>query len=341
MQSRLAYFAVFAISIFPSVLLPLGTAPALAQEAATAAATQAPVDEDAWRQELEAWRARRAREITAPNGWLTLIGMEWLKPGVNAFGAGIDNQILVRAQAPNHMGVLVVSGGPPADKADAPSLIATSPVTIKLVAPAGGFPPGLTLNGEPAQEGQLVLNDVKPATIGWHGVTMAILPRGNRFALRIRDSDSPTLAGFRGLNWYAPNPHYRVLARWTPYDPPRIEKIPTGIETTLDLPAPGIAEFTLDGQTMRLEPVIEDREGKTLFFILHDSTNEITTYGDGRFFTTGLPSQGLDKPGTLTLDFNRIENPACAYTRYATCPQPPDQNELPVALEAGEKEYIR
>ena len=304
MKSRLAVFVAIALMMFPAGFWSLGAAQALAQDAASAAATQATADDAAWRQELEAWRAQRARDVAAQDGWLTLIGMEWLKPGSNSFGAGIDNQILVRAQAPNHMGVLVVKGGSPAGKTDAPSLFAPSPetiqpVTIQLVAPAGGFPPDLMLNGAPAHEGPLVLNDVKPATIGWHGVTLAVLPRGDRFALRIRDADSPTRAGFHGLNWYAPNPHYRVTAHWTPYDPPRIEKIPTGIETTLDLPAPGFAEFTLDGQTLRLEPVIEDREGKTLFFILHDATNEITTYGDGRFFTTGLPDLGLDKPGTF------------------------------------------
>jgi hypothetical protein len=327
------------LAIFPACLGNPGAA--LAQDAAAPAAAQATADDAAWRQDLEAWRAKRARQIAAPDGWLTLIGMEWLKQGANSFGAGIDNQILVRAQAPNHMGALVLSGGPPPGKEGAPSLIASAPVSIQLVAPAGGFPPDLMLNGAPAQAGPLVLNDVTPPTISWRGVTLTVLPRGDRFALRIRDVNSPARAAFQGLNWYAPNPHFRVTAHWTPYDPPRIEKIPTGIETTLDLPAPGIAEFTLDGQTLRLEPVIEDREGKTLFFILHDSTNEITTYGDGRFFTTGLPDNGLEKPGSLILDFNRIENPACAYTRYATCPQPPDQNELPVALEAGEKEYMQ
>ena len=339
MNSRLAVLVVLAWVTFSAGIWSPGAA--LAQDAAAPSTGQPTVNDASWRQELEAWRAKRARQISAPDGWLTLIGMEWLKPGNNSFGAGIDNQILVRAQAPNHMGVLVVSGGPPAGKEGAPSLIASTPVSIQLVAPAGGFPPDLMLNGAPAQAGPLVLNDVRPPTISWRGVTLTVLPRGDRFALRIRDVNAPARAAFQGLNWYAPNPHLRVTAHWTPYDPPRIEKIPTGIETTLDLPAPGIAEFTLDGQTLRLEPVIEDREGKTLFFILHDSTNEITTYGDGRFFTTGLPDNGLDKPGTLTLDFNRIENPACAYTRYALCPQPPDQNELSVALEAGEKEYIQ
>jgi len=340
-KSRLVVLVPFALMMFSAGLWTPTVA--LEQDATSATTVQPTADDSAWQQDLEAWRTQRARQISAPDGWLTLVGMEWLKPGANSFGAGIDNQILVRAQAPNHMGVLVVSGGAtaPSLKTDTGQQPASGPVTIQLAAPAGGFPPDLMLNGAPAHEGPLVLNDVTPPMISWRGVNLTVLPRGNRFALRIRDSNSPARAAFNGLNWYAPNPHFRVTAHWTPYDPPHIEKIPTGIETTLDLPAPGIAEFILDGQTLRLEPVIEDREGKTLFFILHDATNEITTYGDGRFFTTGLPDNGLTKPGTLTLDFNRIENPACAYTRYATCPQPPDQNELPVALEAGEKEYLQ
>jgi hypothetical protein len=52
-----------------------------------------------------------------------------------------------------------------------------------------------------------------------------------------------------------------------------------------------------------------------------------------------LPDHGLDQPGSLTLDFNRLENPPCAYTVYATCPLPPVQNRLTVALQAGEKRY--
>jgi uncharacterized protein len=47
----------------------------------------------------------------------------------------------------------------------------------------------------------------------------------------------------------------------------------------------------------------------------------------------------LNKPGTLVIDFNQLYNPPCAYTPYATCPLPPDQNRLPVAIEAGEQRY--
>ena len=53
----------------------------------------------------------------------------------------------------------------------------------------------------------------------------------------------------------------------------------------------------------------------------------------------GLPDHGLGQPGSITLDFNRLYNPPCAYTSFATCPLPPIKNRLPVALEAGEKRY--
>jgi hypothetical protein len=99
--------------------------------------------------------------------------------------------------------------------------------------------------------------------------------------------------------------------------------------------------FLLNGVIVHLEPVIEDPARNTLFFILRDSTSESTTYPGGRFLHTGLPDHGLDKPGSLILDFNRLENPPCAYTVYATCPLPPDMNKLPVAVEAGERLYER
>lgn len=105
------------------------------------------------------------------------------------------------------------------------------------------------------------------------------------------------------------------------------------------MPSPGVAEFKLDGQAMRLEPVVEAGQEGTLFFILRDVTSQITTYGKARYLHTGLPDHGLKQPGLLTLDFNRLENPPCAYTTYATCPLPPEQNQLGIALEAGEQLY--
>jgi uncharacterized protein (DUF1684 family) len=294
-----------------------------AQSAHHAASAQASAADPAWLEQLSKWRSQREQELSAPDGWLTLVGLEWLKPGANSFGAASDNAIKIRAaQAPDHIGSLTVSGS-----------------SVQLQAPPGGFPPDLQLDGQPAREGPLTTDGARPSTMTWSGVSMVVLPRGNRFALRIKDAASPTRTGFRGLKWYAPSARFRVTAKWIPYTPAHVEKIPTIIGTTLDMPAPGIAEFNLNGKELRLEPVIEGNEKDKLFFILRDTTSQTTTYEPARFLHTGLPSNGVEKPGTLTLDFNELYNPPCAYTPYATCPLPPPQNRLNVAIEAGEQRY--
>lgn len=278
--------------------------------------------EAAWRQKIESWRVEREKEIAAPDGWLTLVALEWLQPGINSFGSAADNKVRIQAGAPAHIGLLTVSGK-----------------TVQLLSPGGGFPPDLQLDGKPAREGTLSADDANPSTLTWHGLSLIVLPRGGRYALRIKDADAPARAQFKGLHWYPPNLHFAVEARWIPNNPPRNLKIATVIGTTLDLPAPGVAEFTLNGKTFRLEPVLESPQDKTLFFILRDTTSQSTTYQAGRFLRTSFPDHGLAAPGTLVLDFNQLYNPPCAYTPYATCPLPPEQNRLAAALEAGEQRY--
>lgn len=277
--------------------------------------------EGVWREHVEAWRAQRQRELTAENGWLTLVALDWLKPGVNLVGSGRDCQIQVEG-APEHLGRLTVAGK-----------------TVQLLTAPGGFPAGLTVDGEPAREGPLSADELHPSTLAWQGLTMVVLPRGGRFALRVKNAHAPARTAFRGLHWYEPDLRYTVEARWTPSRPPKMLKIPTVIGTTLNLPSPGVAEFTLGGRKLRLEPVLEDPHDNSLFFILRDATSKTTTYEAGRFLRTGFPDHGLDQPGTLILDFNQLYNPPCAYTPYATCPLPPEQNRLPVAIEAGEERY--
>ena len=310
-----------------SILLAFAALASLAAPVSIPAQETAVVGDPAWPQHLAAWRSDREHDLAAPDSWLTLVGLEWLKPGVNSVGTAADNSVVIHAQAPEHIGLFTVSG-----KTAATSL-------IQLLAPTAGFPADLTIDGAPAREGPLKITDTKPSTIAWHGLTLTVLLRAGRLALRIKDANSPTRTSFHGLNWYPPNPHFRVIAHWLPYKPTRIEKIPTVLGNSLDLPSPGVAEFELDGKTLRLEPVTEPGEPGVLFFILRDETSKTTTYQAARFLHTPLPPAGLDHSGPLILDFNRLENPPCAYTPYATCPLPPEQNRLSVAIEAGEKRY--
>jgi len=280
-------------------------------------------DETAWQSELASWRAQRAANLQAPEGWLSLIGLEWLREGDNNFGSGADNRIQISAKVPAHLGAVRLEKG-----------------GLRLFPPAGGFPKELRVDGHPATERPLAADDTeKPTKLTIGTLTMILIHRDDRFALRIKDLQAPTRLAFHGLRWYPPNYPYRIHARWIPYNPPKVLDIPTVLGTTTHLPAPGAVEFTLDGQTLRLEPVLEDPKSTELFFIMRDPTSKTTTYGAGRFLYTSLPDHGVAEPGELWLDFNRLVNPPCAFTAYATCPLPPPQNRLSIAIPAGEQRY--
>ena len=278
---------------------------------------------DSWQRDLLAWREKRAVNLQAPEGWLSLIGLEWLKEGDNSVGSAADNKIQI-AKAPAHLGIVRLE----------------KDGKMQLLAPSGGFPKELQVDGHAAQEQSLLADDQpNPSKLSLNGVTIIVINRDGRYGLRIKDEKAPTRVDFHGLRWYAPNAAYRVHAKWIPYNPPKMIDIPTILGTVSKLPAPGVAEFTIDGQVSRLEPVLEDPESKDLFFILRDATSKKETYGAGRFLYTEFPDHGLTQAGELWLDFNRLINPPCAFTPYATCPLPPTQNRLSVAIPAGEQRY--
>ncbi len=286
----------------------------------------APAQDAKWSSDLAAWRAQHVSDLQKPAGWLSLTGLEWLAEGDNPFGSAADNKIHLSAGSPAHLGVLHLENG-----------------NVQLLPPAGGeFPPEFQVAGAPAKRQLLPVDpdDDKNAphlTIGT--LNMYVIRRADRFALRVKDSKSPALMNFHGAKWFAPDPAYRVTAKWTPYSPVKTSSLATLIGTTYDAAVPGAAEFTLNGKTYRIEPVLEDPKATQLFFILRDATSTTSTYHACRFLYTVLPDHGLNQPGALVLDFNKLENPPCAYTPYATCPLPPPGNRLAIALPAGEKRY--
>jgi uncharacterized protein (DUF1684 family) len=277
-----------------------------------------------WRASLLTWRADLAKQLQQPNGWLTLIGLEWLKLGDNTFGSAPGNNLVVRAPTAAYLGAVQLND-----------------TSLQLLPPHGGYPKGLLVDGQvPASPQLLGADDSEhPSKITTGTVTITVIHRGERYGLRIKDSKATARVQFHGLRWYPPNEAYRVQAKWIPYNPPHRVAVPTILGTEVMSDVPGVAEFTLDGKTFRLEPIKESSEDKELFFILRDTTSTTETYGAGRFLYTPLPDHGLTQPGEVTLDFNRAENPPCAYTPYATCPLPPPQNRLSIPIPAGQQRY--
>ena len=280
-------------------------------------------DQNSWQRDLLAWRAQRATNLQAPEGWLSLIALGWLKEGDNSFGSAEDSRVQIAAKVPAHIAIVRLEKG-----------------TLCLLPPAEGFAKELLIDGQPAKEQALLADDAdQPSKLTIGTLTISVIHRDDQFGLRVKDLQAPTRVAFHGLRWYAPSQTYRVHARWIPYNPPKVLEIPTVLGTMTHLPAPGVAEFMLDGKLLRLEPVLEDPKSTDLFFIMRDTTSKTTTYGAGRFLYTSLPDHGVDQPGELWLDFNRLVNPPCAFTAYATCPLPPPQNRLNVPIPAGEQRY--
>ena len=271
------------------------------------------VSAPAYKAEIERWRQEREARLKADDGWLTVAGLFWLKEGTNTVGTDKSSAIVLPAgSAPPTIGVFEFHEGQ----------------TTFHAAPGTN----VTVNGAPAASAAL-----KPDTSGApdivriNDLTMFVIHRGKRFAIRLKDKNSEMRKKFTGLKFFPPDERYRVRAKFVPYNPPKMIPIPNILGETEEEASPGYVEFTLNGHACRLDPVTED---DSLFFIFKDLTSGKETYPPGRFLNTPMP-----KNGEVTLDFNQAYNPPCAFTPYATCPLPPKQNQLAVRIEAGELRY--
>ena len=119
----------------------------------------------------------------------------------------------------------------------------------------------------------------------------------------------------------------------TPHPAGRTIPIVNVLGMTEPMANPGVVVFEKNGKTHRLEAV-DEGDGQ-LFLIFADRTNKKETYGAGRFLYAA-PAMN----GTTTVDFNKAYNPPCAFNAYSTCPLPPPENRLDLAVTAGEKRYL-
>ena len=97
----------------------------------------------------------------------------------------------------------------------------------------------------------------------------------------------------------------------------------------------GTLEFTLKNQPLTLPAFVEAGAGLDRLFVpFSDMTNGTETYNAGRYLELDrMPS------GVYTIDFNKAYNPYCAYSHGYQCPVPPQENDLPIQILAGEKSY--
>ena len=251
--------------------------------------------------EWERWHKQHTDRLAAPDGFLAITSINWLSPAPQRFPDAPG------AWSADDSGVSVLLDE--GETLELDGTVIRGEHHFGRIPERGGVFPG---DGDGVYE---------------------VARRGGNDILRPRHPDNGLRTRFRGTPAYAPDPRWAVTARYVPFAEPRptaVGSVVDGLEHVYD--APGQLEFTLDGRDLTLT-AFPGHGPDTLMVLFTDATSGVTTYAANR--SLQLPSPAAD--GTLTLDFNRAVNLPCAYTDLATCPLPPAENRLPVAVEAGEK----
>jgi uncharacterized protein (DUF1684 family) len=254
------------------------------------------------------WWAARDERLRDPDGWLTLVGLYWLKEGENTFGAGQSNDIVLRGRdVPAQAGSLWLADG-----------------EVRLQRA------GEEVDAEP------LANDVtgEPTAIDLGSLRMIVIERGGRIGLRVRDHDSPAPAVFRGMDHFPIDPAWRLEARLEPAATGDTVEI---VDVTGDVSrdeTPGRVAFEVDGATWRITALPGSGDG-CVWLVFGDATNGTETYGGGRF----LYSEPVADDGSVVVDFNLAYNPPCVFSQFATCPLPPAENRLALRIDAGERDF--
>lgn len=266
-----------------------------------------------YQREVVAWRANSEKKLRAPDGWLSLTGLYWLKEGPNSIGSSEGSDIRLPKSAPARVGTLSLDGSAIVFSAEPGSRVRVD-----------------RKPANPKRKYSVVTDrETVPTVLSVGTVSFGAIDRDGKLGVRISDSANPRIKKFPGKLWYPIESMYLVEARWVPLETPIQLSVPNVLETVTQEEAKGRLEFSLEGATHSLYPLAAD---KGYFIIFKDQTSGKGSYGASRFLNVVPLSDGR-----IFIDFNKAYNPPCAYTPYATCPLAPEQNILAVPVAAGEK----
>lgn len=272
------------------------------------------VDASAHLQEIEKWHEERVTSLKGPTGWLNIAGLFWLKEGINTFGSAPANDVVFpEGKIADRAGLFIVKNGV---------------VTLDAVPQSD-----IKVNNEIITKHIVFDPDSAKAVVMKHSsLQWFVIKRDTKLGIRLRDFESKSLEDFTGIERFPVDMKWRREATFIPTEGRTIE-ITNILGQTTPQPSPGKVVFTIDDKEYTLDAL--DEGGDEYFMIFGDLTNTKETYGAGRYVY--IPKPGPD--GKTVIDFNKAYNPPCAFTEFATCPLPPVQNRMNVAVPAGEKNY--
>ncbi|MFZ2323843.1 MAG: DUF1684 domain-containing protein [Ignavibacteriaceae bacterium] len=283
--------------------------------AALISCTQKPEADPNYVKQIEQWDKHRVERLKADDGWLNLVGRFWLRHGESTFGSAKNNDIVFESsKLPAHIGSFI---------------FVDTVVTFKA---KDGV--NVLHNGETVKEIVMIDDQKKDMTVLQIGtIKFNLIVRDTLYGIRARDLNSELVKEFKGIERFPVDESWNIKAKFEDYNPPKDIIVPNVLGQMNKDKSSGAVVFEREGKTYKIDAV--DEGDGSLFLIVADETSGEETYGGGRFMTVNKP----DSTGTIILDFNKAYNPPCVFTKYATCPLPPEQNYLKLKIEAGEKMY--
>jgi hypothetical protein len=258
-------------------------------------------DVQAFSEQWQEWHRQHQARLADAHGFLAITSLHWLSDQPQRFP-------------------------------DAPGAWTTDADGVRVVLDEGDE---LIIDGVPARGEHRfgIIAEREGVSAAWNEAVIEVAKRGGHDIVRPRHPDTSLRAGFRGTPAYSPHPRWVVTGRYLAFERPRPTTVGAAVEGLKHVyEAPGQIEFELDGQPLTLTAFPGYGPG-SLSLLFTDATSGVTTYAANRYLAVEPPAPD----GTVALDFNRAANLPCAYTDLATCPLPPAENRLPVAIEAGEQ----
>jgi len=262
--------------------------------------------------EMVIWKKARLKELKSENGWLNLAGLFWLNEGRQIFGGAATDAIRFPIPSfPAGVGYYEKKGN-----------IVTQVIDKSI---------NLKVNG--IFEKEIVVfhpDSLQQPLVSFASYRWTFIKREEKIGIRFRNLEHPAVKALKEIPCFAIDTLFRVKAKLI--RPILQTKIPIENvlgQTTMQF-SPGKLVFSINGNQYTLDALTEEDK---LFIIFGDATSGKTTYPAGRFLYATMPGED----GMTVLDFNKSFNPPCAFTPFATCPLPPKQNVLPIAVTAGEQ----
>jgi uncharacterized protein (DUF1684 family) len=258
----------------------------------------------------EDWKIKRKHALYAEDGFLNLAGLYQIEDGKHTMGSAEGNDMLMPNGFPDNFAEFAVKD---------------SIITFKYYVPVLFENKLIT---------EISYNYFKDSNFFDRGsFRWFVHVDSGVIGIRLRNFNHPLLKSNLEIEFFKYNSKYNVNAIFKPFKNPKKTKIPNFQGGSYYDTVPGKIYFNYEGTEYSFEPTV--RSSGRYFIAFGDLTNGESTYGGGRFLYLDPP----DINNKMTIDFNMAYNPPCVFSTFTTCPLPPKENILPVAIAAGELDY--